>query len=52
MTTAATDETLEAIKEAVAIIERGAAKRIDGDFFTAYKVGEIIRVDIKPNKEQ
>lgn len=42
-----TEEQVEAIKVAVDIIRKGSIKRVDGDDFTAYKVGEIVRVDIK-----
>jgi hypothetical protein len=43
-----TEEQVDAIRTAVDIIRKGGAiKRVDGDTFTAYKVGQLVRVDIK-----
>lgn len=44
-----TDELLDAIRTAVDFICDGKVKRVDGEFFTAYKVGDLVRVDIKVN---
>jgi hypothetical protein len=37
----------DVVRDAYDMVDSGAAKRIDGDGFVAYKVGEIIRIDIK-----
>lgn len=37
----------EAIQQAFEIVASGALKRADGDGFSVYRAGSIIRVDIK-----
>lgn len=41
-------ETMQDIEEAVRILLTGRMKRVEGQAFTAYTVGEsVVRVDIK-----
>lgn len=42
---------MDKIHTAINNVESGAAKKIEGNDFIVYKVGEIIRVDIKKQKE-
>lgn len=37
----------EKIHSAFVMVSTGVAKRIDGDGFIVYKVGNIVRIDIK-----
>lgn len=47
-----TEEQVEAIRTAVDIIRMGGTiKRVDGESFTAYKVGQLVRVDIKQDAQ-
>lgn len=37
------------IQEAYKTVENGICNKIEGDDFTIYRVGKIIRIDIKDN---
>jgi hypothetical protein len=42
-----TDETMEAIREGICIVSKGPLKRVEGDGYKVYRVGNIVRVDIE-----
>lgn len=44
-----TDETFEDIKGAVAILMAKKINKLEGNGWIAYRVGSIIRIDIKEN---
>jgi hypothetical protein len=44
-----TDETMEAIREGICIVSKGPLKRVEGDGYKVYRVGNIVRVDIENN---
>lgn len=39
----------ETIQNAFNMVKDGTVKRVDGDTFTVYKAGNIIRIDVKIN---
>jgi len=43
-------EVLESIRAAIQMIQNNVANRIDNEGWTVYRVGNIVRVDIKDNK--
>jgi hypothetical protein len=47
-----TNTQRDEIQQAVNVLETTTVKRMDGNGFKAYKVGEVIRVDINNTKEQ
>ena len=42
-----TEQDMIDLKEAINLLEQSKLTRIDGSKWTAYKVGDIIRIDIK-----
>lgn len=42
-----TNEQVDDIRTAVDIIREGKIRRVEAETFTVYKVGDLVRVDIK-----